>query len=112
MPAINARVFLVVALLAAAAGMRGANAQDLVNRDWVLDPGRSHVYMETEKLEKVIEKKAFTRVEGKVDQDGQASIKIDLASLDTGTDIRNVRMRFLLFETYKFPNAFHYGEAG
>jgi outer membrane protein OmpA-like peptidoglycan-associated protein/polyisoprenoid-binding protein YceI len=105
MPATNARVFLVVALLAAAAGMGGANAQDVVNRDWVLDPGRSHVYMETEKLEKVIEKKAFARVEGKVDQDGQASIKIDLASLDTGTDIRNVRMRFLLFETYKFPNA-------
>lgn len=42
MPATNARVFLVVALLAAAAGMGGANAQDVVNRDWVLDPGRSH----------------------------------------------------------------------
>ena len=41
MPATNARVFLVVALLAAAAGMGGANAQDVVNRDWVLDPGRS-----------------------------------------------------------------------
>lgn len=105
MPAINARVFLIVALLTAAAGIGGADAQTLVDRDWVLDPGRSHVYMQTEKLEKVVEKQPFTRVEGKVDKDGQANIKIDLASLETGTDIRNVRMRFLLFETYKFPNA-------
>ena len=105
MHAINARLWLVVALLTATIGIGGAKAQDHLNQDWVLDPGRSHVYMQTEKLNKVIEKKPFTRVEGKVDKDGQAIVKIDLDSLETGTDIRNVRMRFLLFETFKFRYA-------
>ena len=61
--------------------------------------------MQTEKLNKIIEKKPFTRLQGKVDKDGNATVRIDLASLETGTDIRDVRMRFLLFETYKFPYA-------
>jgi OOP family OmpA-OmpF porin len=105
MQRIDVRVWLAVALLTVTIGMGGAKAQDFLNQDWVLDPGRSHVYMQTEKLNKVIEKHPFTRLEGKVDKDGQASVKIDLASLDTGIDLRNVRMRFLLFETYKFANA-------
>jgi len=96
-------VCLALALLAAALG--GAKAQDFLNQDWVLDPAHSHVDMQTEKLDKIVETRPFTRVQGKVDKDGNATVKIDLASLETGIDIRNVRMRFLLFETYKFPFA-------
>ena len=99
------RVWLALALLAATVGIGGAKAQDFLNQDWVLDPAHSHVYMQTEKLDKVIETRPFTRVQGKVDKDGNATVKIDLASIETGLDIRNVRMRFLLFETYKFPFA-------
>ena len=105
MHAIYARVWLVVGLLTATVGIGGVRAQNFLNRDWVLDQAHSHVYMQTEKLNKIIEKRPFTRVEGKVDKDGNASVKIDLASIETGIDIRNVRMRFLLFETYKFPYA-------
>jgi len=99
------RVCLVLALFAAAAGMRNANAQGLLNQDWVLNSAQSNVYMQTEKLEGVIEKHRFTAVEGNVTKDGDATIKIDLGSVDTGIDLRNVRMRFLLFETFKFPAA-------
>jgi outer membrane protein OmpA-like peptidoglycan-associated protein len=102
---ISIRVWLAVGLLTATIGIGGAKAQDFLNQDWVLDPAHSHVYMQTEKLNKIIEKHPFTRVQGKVDKEGNASVKIDLASLETGIDLRNVRMRFLLFETYKFLDA-------
>jgi OOP family OmpA-OmpF porin len=96
---------LALGLLAAAAGMRVADAQDFLNQDWVLDPSISNVYLQTEKRDAVIEKHKFTAVEGNVDRSGNATVRIDLNSLETGIDLRNVRMRFLLFETYKFRYA-------
>ncbi len=85
-------------------GLRSANALDL-NQDWVLNSSLSHVYMQTEKLEAVIERQQFKSLEGSVTKDGDATIKLDLASLETGIDLRNVRMRFLLFEVFKYPFA-------
>jgi OmpA-OmpF porin, OOP family len=96
---------VLIAALVALAGLRTAGAQAVLDQDWVLDPHQSHVYMQTEKGAGIVEKKAFTSLEGAVTRDGDASVKIDLASIETGTDIRNVRMRWLLFETFKFPNA-------
>jgi OOP family OmpA-OmpF porin len=101
----KAHVVLTLTLFLATLGLRGAHAQDYLSQDWVLDPVKSHVYMQTEKMEKVIERHQFTMVEGGVTRDGLATIKIDLGSIDTGIDLRNVRMRFLLFETFKFPLA-------
>jgi outer membrane protein OmpA-like peptidoglycan-associated protein/polyisoprenoid-binding protein YceI len=102
---IRTRVYLAVALLALMIGMHPATAQNLLNQDWVLNSSQSNVYMQTEKLENTIEKHRFTSVEGNVSKDGDATIKIDLNTLDTGIDLRNVRMRFVLFETFKFLNA-------
>jgi outer membrane protein OmpA-like peptidoglycan-associated protein/polyisoprenoid-binding protein YceI len=99
------RFGLTLALLAAIAGSAGAKAQDFLSQNWILDPSRSHVYLQTEKLQGVIEKHQFTAVEGNISRDGDATVRIDLNSIDTGIDLRNVRMRFLLFETYKFPYA-------
>jgi outer membrane protein OmpA-like peptidoglycan-associated protein/polyisoprenoid-binding protein YceI len=99
------RIRLALVILAAIVGTRSADAQDILNQDWILDPSRSHVYMQTEKREGIIEKHQFTAVEGNIGRDGNATVRIDLNSIDTGIDLRNVRMRFLLFETYKFPYA-------
>jgi outer membrane protein OmpA-like peptidoglycan-associated protein/polyisoprenoid-binding protein YceI len=94
-----------MALCFAVAVVSGAGAQAFLNENWILDPARSHVYMHSEKLEHVFEKHQFTSVSGNVDKNGHAVVTIDLGSLETGIDLRNVRMRFLLFETFKFPNA-------
>jgi len=98
------RIIVCVAL-GLIAGLQSAGAQSFLNEDWVLNPTQSNVYMQTEKLENTVEKHRFTSLEGTVMKNGDASIKIDLNSLDTGIDLRNVRMRFLLFETFKFPDA-------
>ncbi|MEZ5816949.1 MAG: OmpA family protein, partial [Hyphomicrobiaceae bacterium] len=34
-----------------------------------------------------------------------ATVRIDLGSINSGVDVRDVRMRFMLFETFKFPHA-------
>ena len=88
-----------------AAMASNARAQDFLDEDWVLNSAQSHVYMQTEKLQDVVEKHEFTSVEGGVSKDGEANVKIDLNSIETHIDLRNVRLRFLLFETYKFPDA-------
>ena len=102
---VMARLCIALALLAGIAGFQRANAQAFLDQDWVLDPSRSNVYMQTEKLQNTVEKQRFNSLEGNVTRNGDATIKIDLNSLDTGIDLRNVRMRFLLFETFKYPEA-------
>jgi OmpA-OmpF porin, OOP family len=104
MPATIIRVCLALAVIAMA-GPGNAHAQDLLNQDWLLNPSLSNVYMETEKANGIFEAHHFTAVEGNISKDGDATVRIELASLETGIDVRNVRMRFLLFETFKFPYA-------
>jgi len=61
--------------------------------------------MQTAKAGTVIEIHQFTGLDGKVIKSGDASVNIDLTSISSAVDVRDVRMRFLLFETYRFPNA-------
>jgi OmpA-OmpF porin, OOP family len=99
------RILLALALVSATLGAAGAQAQEFLNQEWVLNPRLSNVYMQTVKNNAVFETHQFTAVEGNVGKSGDVVVKIELNSIDTGVDVRNVRMRFLLFETYKFPNA-------
>jgi OOP family OmpA-OmpF porin len=87
-------------LLALAATPGSAQAQE-----WLLNASASRFYMQTLKANSIFEVHQFTGLDGTVSKDGDASIKIDLTSVASGVDVRDVRMRFLLFETYKFPNA-------
>jgi OmpA-OmpF porin, OOP family len=93
---------LRVCLLSAffAFGLGGAQAQD-----WLLDARASHFYMETAKAESIVETHQFTGLDGSISANGEAKVTIDLTSVASGVDVRDVRMRFLLFETYKYPNA-------
>jgi OmpA-OmpF porin, OOP family len=95
--------YLALALIAAAAA--GAHGEDFFDQEWLLNPRLSHVYMQTVKNNATFETHQFTAVEGGIDKQAEASVRIELASIETGIDVRNVRMRFLLFETFKFPYA-------
>ncbi|MDB5601136.1 MAG: ompa/motb domain protein [Xanthobacteraceae bacterium] len=78
----------------------GAQAQE-----WLLNPTASRFYMQTVKAAGVFENHQFTGLTGTVTANGDANVKIDLTSVASGIDVRDVRMRFILFETFKFPNA-------
>jgi OOP family OmpA-OmpF porin len=91
----------IILIVVATAGCFGsARAQD-----WVLNSGASHFYMQTVKANSIFEVHQFSGLDGVVTPSGDASVKIDLTSVASGKDVRDVRMRFLLFETYKFPFA-------
>jgi OOP family OmpA-OmpF porin len=96
------RVFLamIVAVGALASNLGVACAQE-----WLLNPSASRFYMQTAKANAVIETHQFTGLDGGISRDGDAIVKIDLISVKSGIDVRDVRMRFLLFETFKFPFA-------
>lgn len=83
----------------------GAAPSGFFTQDWRLNPDVSHIYMQSVKKNEIFETHKFTVVEGTIGADGAASISIDLVSLETGVDLRDVRMRFLFFEVYKFPTA-------
>ncbi len=72
---------------------------------WLLDPVASTLNLQTVKKNSVVELSSFAKFAGNIDADGTASLRVLLDSIDTKIDIRNVRMRFLMFETFNYPEA-------
>lgn len=78
---------------------------DPLQSAWALDAGASRVSFESAYSSGVSESHAFRAYRGIIDRSGAAVLKLHLASLDTQNDLRDVRLRFLFFETFKFPEA-------
>lgn len=72
---------------------------------WELDSARSRVSFISIKNDAVGETHHFSSVVGFVSEDGDVQVAIDLDSVDTLIEIRDERLRELLFETAKFPAA-------
>ena len=72
---------------------------------WTLDQQASTLSFQSVKNGSVVETSGFSSFQGTINPDGTANLNIQLDSVDTGIDLRNVRMRFLFFETFKFPEA-------
>lgn len=70
-----------------------------------MDPEESALYLQTVKKNSIVELGTFAKYAGSIDADGNATLRVLLDSIDTKVDLRNVRMRFLMFETFKFPEA-------
>lgn len=96
---------LSAALFAAACSTGGNDAAAPLSGDWSLDNSASHLSFVTTKAGQVVEAHRFDTLEGTVGADGKASFGIDLASVKTNVDIRDQRMRDILFETGRFAKA-------
>jgi polyisoprenoid-binding protein YceI len=72
---------------------------------WTLDGEASQLSYVSIKLGEIAEVNSFETVSGSVSADGVAVIEIDLASVDTGVDIRNERMRDVFFVVADNPTA-------
>lgn len=72
---------------------------------YVLDANASSLYFVSTKKVHVIETHTFTELSGEISATGQATVRINLDTVDTGIDIRNERMRNFLFETATFSHA-------
>ncbi len=77
----------------------------LTNDVWTVDSDGSELSYVTIKAGDIAEANTFETVTGSVSADGAASIEIDLASVSTGVDIRDERMRDVLFVVADNPTA-------
>jgi len=73
--------------------------------DWNLVAERSQLNFVTTKANHVAETHNFSRLNAQVSDQGRIELVIDLTSVDTKIDIRDERMREMLFETAKYPTA-------
>jgi polyisoprenoid-binding protein YceI len=73
--------------------------------DWELDSTASTINFVSIKNNSVAEVHSFTSLVGFVGAAGNAQLTVNLESVETLIDVRNERMRELLFETVKFPVA-------
>jgi polyisoprenoid-binding protein YceI len=67
--------------------------------EWMLNSDESTVSFVSTKAVNVAEVHKFTTLTGSVDSAGKVNVSIALASVDTGIELRDERMREMLFET-------------
>ncbi|PKP95159.1 MAG: YceI family protein [Alphaproteobacteria bacterium HGW-Alphaproteobacteria-14] len=80
-------------------------ATPLTEGVWTLDAAGSRLSYVSIKAGEVAEANRFDTLSGTVAADGTATIDIDLASVNTGVDIRNERMRDIFFDVAGNPKA-------
>ena len=73
--------------------------------EWTLDGDNSSLSFVSVKAGDVGESHVFKTLAGAVSPDGTATLTIDLASVDTGIEVRDQRLRDVLFEVGTFPKA-------
>ena len=95
---------LALVVAACSAGADKAEAP-LPEGTWQLAADQSNVGFVSVKAGNVGEAHSFKKLSGSVEPDGTVAVAIDLASVDTGIDIRKQRMRDMLFEVANFPDA-------
>lgn len=72
---------------------------------WDLNTEASNIRFQSVKNQTKVESSSFATFNGSIEPDGQATVTVLLDSVDTQIDLRNVRMRFLFFETFKYGEA-------
>jgi YceI-like protein len=80
-------------------------ASAMAQADWELDSANSTINFVSIKNNGVAEVHSFSSLQGYVGAAGNAQVTIELESVQTMIDIRDERMREMLFETVKFPLA-------
>lgn len=72
---------------------------------WVLDGEQSNLSFVSTKAINIAEVHKFAELSGGVSDDGKVDVTISLASVDTGIELRDDRMREMLFETEQYALA-------
>jgi polyisoprenoid-binding protein YceI len=86
-------------------GDDAAAAAPVTEGAWTLDPAGSRLAYVSIKAGEIAEANRFEKLSGTVAADGTATLDIDLASVNTGVDIRNERMREIFFAVAENPKA-------
>lgn len=100
------RLRAIIATAAFCAAVLPAQAQtDPFAGGWTLKNDQSSLDFQSVKNQTVVESSSFATFTGAITQTGDATVTVMLESVDTKIDLRNVRMRFLFFESFQYPEA-------
>lgn len=80
-------------------------ASNAVLAQWELDTASSSLNFVSIKNDRIAETHSFKSMVGFIGEDGTIKFTIDLDSVDTAIEVRDERMRELLFQTVQFPLA-------
>jgi polyisoprenoid-binding protein YceI len=72
---------------------------------WQLENDQSNLNFISIKKTSIAEVHQFKKLSGKVNDAGDIHLVIDLSSVDTQIDLRNERLKTMLFEVAQFPTA-------
>ncbi|PKG97942.1 YceI family protein [Paraglaciecola sp. MB-3u-78] len=75
------------------------------NAHWMLVEDESSLSFVSTKNQHISEIQQFKSIKGEFSPEGEFQLEIDLASIDSGIEIRDTRMREKLFLVDKFPTA-------
>lgn len=98
------KVKIRCALLFFFVGLSGSETL-LAASDYALDSENSSLYFVTTRQTHDIENHFFRDLSGSISSNGQATLNINLGSVETGVATRNQRVRDLLFEVGTFSQA-------
>ena len=98
-----AGAFVLAGLLST--GFATAQQVEPFSSGWTLESSASDLNFMSVKKGTKMELSKFATLDGIIAEDGTATFEVALDSVDTNVDLRNVRMRFLLFETFAYPKA-------
>ncbi|WP_069086614.1 YceI family protein [Pseudomonas sp. TCU-HL1] len=76
-----------------------------VHASWYLDNESSRISFISTKAGSISEVHRFLTLHGKIGQDGQARLRVELESVSTGVPLRDQRLRDQFFEIARFPDA-------
>lgn len=99
---IMSKTAVIFSFLASTAGLFASQS---VLAGWTLNDSNSSLYYVTSKASAVSELNSFTELSGNISDNGQAEVAISLGSVETAIDIRNERMREIVFQVSSFPLA-------
>jgi len=98
------KLVIAIAILCCFTGVAHARGNPFAP-GWELLPDASAIRYQSVKDSTKVESSSFASFSGNIDISGLATVAIRLDSVDTNVDLRNVRMRFLFFETFQYPEA-------
>lgn len=101
----NLRFFASLLVVFGILGVTNIASADLSASSWQLQAEGSSIRFQSIKNNDKIETSSFAAISGSLDTNGIGELKVLLDSVDTEVDLRNVRMRFLFFETFQYPEA-------
>ena len=105
MNAIRTAAFASLLTLAACGQTASEEPAPVIEGAWEVDSAASRLSYVSIKQGEIAETNTFETVTGSVTGAGEATVEIDLASVSTGVDIRNERMRDIFFSVADNPKA-------